>query len=304
MKLCTRLALTVLLAAMALPAAVLYGSYQDFAVGTSVVGTIDSKTGAIQPIASVTGTTGTGFSTFDPQTPAYYFCGVDTSSQVRLYSVNLRTRTFTSSAPLPQFPNAIQFDPVSRSVVGTFYNVNTETLIAGRIDATTGSVTPIATVSTTSFGSDIGISALDPLSRSFYFYNVDLVTGVRLIAMNIDTGSMTASPNVTETPWAMQFDPITRTIFVTTYVPGVNTVGVGKIDPATGSIRHLVNVGNSLSPGFQGVSAFDPVSRVYSFYAGPYNSPENLYTVDVRSGTFTTVSAVALVPAGMESGDF
>jgi hypothetical protein len=285
-----------------LPAAVLYGNYQSTTPPAQIVGGIDTATGAITTIATVTGAIGAppGVSAFDPLASAYYFYAWDASVTYRLYAVNVRTGAVSPSPPVTQVPSAMQFDPVTRALYGTVYTgtPNALNVIFGRLDTATGSFTPIATVVTSSLGSPLGISAIDPVTRHYYLCAGDS-SGTKLFAVDIRTGAVTSSSAIST--FGMQFDLITRALYGTTYTGPNRTVGVGRIDTSTGAITPVATVGDFLNP-VQGVSAFDPLSRVYSFYAYPVEAAPNLYSVNVHTGTFTAAIGVPVLPIAMDSG--
>jgi len=301
-KTCSVIA-ALLLCGTQVPAATLYGN--AFTDPSQIVGSIDPATGAMKPIAALPGVKISywGVSAFDPFTPAYYFCGFDTSLTFRLYSVNIRTGAVAVGGPLPTSLSAMQFDPLTRAIYATVYDFPNQTVIVGRVDAGTGAVTPIATVATQSFGSPIGISALDSLKRRYYLY-AGTQAGMYLFAVNLATGAVTASSSAVGPTWGMQFDPLTRTLYGTTLSgPYPNmTVGLGTIDTSTGAVTPIVAVATGTAGTPQGVSAFDPLSRDYYLYVWYVSGETKLHAVNVRTGAVTASSAVTAVSTAVESG--
>jgi hypothetical protein len=294
---------TLILCARSIPAAVVYGN--AYVYPSEIVGSIDTGTGVIKQIAAVPGVSSanSGVSAFDPYKPAYYFCGLDAALTNRLYSVNIRDGTTTMSGPLATAPAAMQFDPMTRALYGTVYDFPNQTVIVGRIDPATGAVTKVATVATQSPGSANGISAFDALRRRYYLY-AGTPSGTYLFAVNVDNGTVTASSEIVEIPWAMQFDPLSRTLYGTTLAgpyPNV-AVGVGKIDAGTGIITPVASVATGAAGSPQGISAFDPLTRNYYLYVQFVSEGLKLYAFNVRTGTVTASTPVTVSPTAIESG--
>lgn len=264
-----------------LTAATLHPVSADTVLGLAFMGspeaatlvTVDSGTGAPSSIGTLPGQFGVqiGVSALDAANHRIFFQLSD-----HLLAVDTQTGVVLSNPLLSHSLSFLEFDPSSSTLVGLAFMGSPEAATLVSVNATTGTLTPIASFPDF-FGIQPGVSTLDAAGHQVFFQLSD-----RLFTVNTQTGAALSNPLLEQNLSFLEFDPGSGTLVGLTFLGNPEAATVVTIAPGTGSVTPVVSL-----PDFFGVQSGVSALKTLDHHLF-FQLADRLFTVDVQTGTVLT----------------
>jgi YVTN family beta-propeller protein len=216
---------------------------------------------------------------------------------VVMYSLDATTGALTSTGTIAGncpglcFPSSLVVDPSGKfAYVATGGTPIPFSVAMYTINATTGALTSIGTISTGPAAVSVGV---DPAGKYVYVVNEDGNVGsagnVSMYAINAPTGALASIGTIAAgtAPVSIAVDPSDKFAYVTN--SGSNDVSIYTIDATTGALTSTGTIAAGTAPVFVAV---DPSDK-FAYVVNSGSNDVSMYTINSTTGSLTPIGTTA-----------
>jgi YVTN family beta-propeller protein len=261
--------------------------------------TIDPTTGALTPIAPPVPTQdfGTGSVTVDPFGKFVYVANsgtFDTDGSVAMYTIDATTGALTSIGAIDgdcrEFcaPVSVAVDPSGKfAYVPNGGGLVPNNLAMYTINATTGALTSVGTITAGTAGTGPVSVVVDPSGKFAYVVTESDTRGsagnVSMYTINATTGALTSIGTIAAGtgPVSVVVDPSGKFAYVTNF--SSNDVSMYSIDGATGTLTPIGTIAAGQSPTSIAVHP----SGKFAYVTNSASNDVSTYSIDTTTGVLT-----------------